>query len=464
MSYSREADMEAPEHIDERLKRLDARLAADYIPPRETWTPADEALYKPIDLLRVPLDEAQAMQFKAIKYAFKHHYTLSPFYSKYCETRDFTPDDLKTSNDLEKIPLIPDITFKQHPSGEDFAHWLASIFTGDMPTLVVDTDDPTLDDIINAANVAGLVVIHSTGTSGRPSVIPRDQKTYLAQQYNYAKTHFALWDDLDVDHTLLMFPKPQKTNMWAGKGPALMWKLANDLTWVLDMEITADSAVRAWTGQDQREGMQQAAAEMMRSLIYKGTKWLERYENSDDTIQIFAPPTLLTALFDALEQQGKSFDFGERGRVRGGGGWKTMANVRISQEDLLKRMEEVLGITQFEDGYSQGEINELFSTCPEGHYYHTAYTCMKPLVLDSNLDPVGYGERGRLACLDALAHSYPGFIMSGDEVKLLEHCPACERPGPVLDHTIDRLESEEMRGCATTIMGVLDQSLQQAKK
>ena len=68
--------------MEDRLKQLNERLG-HYIPPRETWTPAEEALHKPIDLYRVPVDEAQAMQLKAITYAFTRHYTLNDFYRKY---------------------------------------------------------------------------------------------------------------------------------------------------------------------------------------------------------------------------------------------------------------------------------------------------------------------------------------------------------------------------------------------
>jgi Acyl-protein synthetase, LuxE len=83
-------------------------------------------------------------------------------------------------------------------------------------------------------------------------------------------------------------------------------------------------------------------------------------------------------------------------------------------------------------------------------------------VLDSDLEPVGYGELGRFAFLDPLAYTYPGFIMSGDEVRLLEHCPACDRLGPVLDHEIGRLSSEEMRGCAAQVRAALEQDLRGA--
>ena len=106
-----------------RLTRLD-KMMANWIPPRDTWNPVDEAIYRPVDLYDVPLDEAKAMQLKAIKYAFVHHYNHNKFYHKYCEEERVRPEDIRTVDDFDKIPLIADTTFKQHPSGKDFARWL----------------------------------------------------------------------------------------------------------------------------------------------------------------------------------------------------------------------------------------------------------------------------------------------------------------------------------------------------
>ena len=167
--------------------RLDERLAS-YIPPRDTWNPADESLYKPIDLYRVPLDDAQDMQLKAIKYTFTHHYNHNNFYHTYCEMRNVRPDDIRTVVDLDKIPLIPDTTFKEYPSGKEFAHWLATIFTGTLPKIIIKGSNPTYDDVINAFNAAGLVITYSRGTSGRFTFAPRDQKTFLASEYAIAKS------------------------------------------------------------------------------------------------------------------------------------------------------------------------------------------------------------------------------------------------------------------------------------
>lgn len=69
------------------------------------------------------------MQLKAIRFTFSHHYDNNYFYHRYCETRDIRPDDVMTVDDFDKIPLIPDTTYKEYPSGKDFAHWLATTTT-----------------------------------------------------------------------------------------------------------------------------------------------------------------------------------------------------------------------------------------------------------------------------------------------------------------------------------------------
>ena len=68
-------------NIEDRIRRLNERLAR-YIPPRESWTPAEEALYGPTDIYRVPADDARAMQLRAIKHTFTRHYRLNHFYHR----------------------------------------------------------------------------------------------------------------------------------------------------------------------------------------------------------------------------------------------------------------------------------------------------------------------------------------------------------------------------------------------
>ena len=444
--------------IEDRIRRLNERLAR-YIPPRESWTPAEEALYGPTDIYRVPIDEAWAMQLRAIKHTFTRHYKLNHFYHKYCETRGVTPEDIRTYDDLEKIPLIPDTTFKQHPSGEDFAHWIANVYTGELPTVVIESANPTFDDVINAFNARGMVVTYSSGTSGRHTVIPRDMRTYLTQQYAHAKLKSCLCDLVAADHYLMFFPKWTQTNLSIGRDMAHKSEMLNDVRYALDFEISADMTLKAMTGKEQQGGAPPSAEERRREIVEIAIKWLERYEKTTDVIGLEGAPFLILELMETLEREGKRFEFGERGMIGTGGGWKVSEDKRVSAADFRKRAGEVLGIpeTNCWDQYGSVEMGGMVNTCSEGHYFHTPYTWFKPLVLDSSFAPAGYGEWGRFAFLDGLAGSYPGFIITGDEARMLEHCPICDRPGPVLEPEIKRAPSVEMRGCAEQVRRVLAQ-------
>jgi hypothetical protein len=206
-----------------------------------------------------------------------------------------------------------------------------------------------------------------------------------------------------------------------------------------------------------------AQTEIQQKLLDTTVNWLERYEKTEETVRLAAPPFLLISILNSLRNEGKRFDFGDRGKVWTGGGWKMYENARSPHANFRKLVQAVLGIpeTQCIDCYTMCESNGMMVQCPEGHYLHTPYTCFKPLVLDDALTPVGYGESGRFAFLDAVAGSYPGFIISGDHVRLLERCPVCDRPGPVLEPEVRRAEGEEVRGCAEEVQRVLAESFSQ---
>jgi len=98
------------------------------------------------------------------------------FIITFCKEHNMSPTDIKTLDDLEKIPLIPDKFFKDYPAGKDFATWVGNMYTGDLPRIVIKNRRPSYDDVINAFNKAGLAVTYSSGTGGRHTFIPRDQR------------------------------------------------------------------------------------------------------------------------------------------------------------------------------------------------------------------------------------------------------------------------------------------------
>jgi long-chain-fatty-acid---luciferin-component ligase len=439
----------------------------DLVVPRHEWSPVDEALYGPVDFYRVPLDEAHAMQLKAIKYAFTRHYDHNKFYHKYCREKNISPDDIKTNDDLDKIPLIPDLTFKRSPSGKDFAFWLATVFTGEVPNIFIESVDPTLDETINAFEVAGIKVLHSSGTSGMMTFIPKDMKTMDRACYACAKAGINLYDFF-VDHALMCFPNPAKASLAISLEIDVVAKLAKQAHYLFDFDMSAGMMQRAMSGRKKPEAASgpPPQSDIQQRTIARIVHCLERLSPTEETFVLVGAPFMLLDMMNGLQKEGRSFDFGERGFINTGGGWRINENVRIPLADFTKHVQDVLGIpeTQVNDGYSSTELNEAFLQCPEGHYRHLPHTHLKPFVLGEDLTPLGYGEWGRFAFLDALANSYPGFFITSDKVRMLEHCPVCDRPGPVLDPEIQRMKGAEVRGCAETLRRAIVGTITATKK
>ncbi|KAA0000032.1 MAG: hypothetical protein FE047_02780 [Thermoplasmata archaeon] len=445
--------------FEDYIKNLNKKLHK-YIP--NPMTPAEEALYKPLDLFNVPKKEAEEYKFRAIKYAFKHHYENNSFYKKFCKENSVTPDDIKSIDDFSKIPLIPDKFYKNYPSGKEFAMWLATVYTGELPNIVVKKND-SHDEIINKFNDAGLVISYSSGTSGIHTFIPRDQRTFNSAEYGIAKSLITMlypfWEP-DINGYLFM-PNPFKTNVFAGKVCSVYFDVIKDVQVALDRELTADLIQAAMQnnlkGRIIRYAMQRENKKMINRII----NWIRKNYKEGNKVGMVGAPFILYFVMEELERNGESFDFGERGAVGTGGGWKIYEDKRLPVKEFREKVEKLLGIPPENclDLYGMVEGNGWMVHCPEGHYLHVPTTYYHAMVLDENGEQVSYGEKGRFAFLDGLATSYPSFIISGDEVRMLEHCPACERETPVLEPEVKRAKGDEMRGCAEEMRRVLSMDL-----
>jgi phenylacetate-coenzyme A ligase PaaK-like adenylate-forming protein len=431
------------ESFEAYMDRFEERLSR-YIPHRSSWTPVEEALYGLRDLFRIPLDEAAVLQFKAIQYAFTQEHGVSP-------------DDIKATEDLDRIPLISDRFFKDYPSGRDFALWLGNVYTGDLPRVVIKSQSPTFEEVVSAFNQAGLVVTYSSGTGGRHTVIPRDQRTFLASQYAAAKSAAIMfYPEWVYDaYGYLLMPNPKRTNVFAGKVTTIYFDTVREVQVAINRDISAEQVRMAMSGEG---GLRSTVIRLVTQLGFKRMvnkiiRWLERHEELGDKIVMVGPPFFIVAVMNRLQEQGRSLDLSEQGAVITGGGWKIYEDERIPVADFRRQVGEVLGITEDHciDVYGMVEGNGWMIHCPEGHYLHAPYSYYRPLVLDEEFKPLGYGQWGRFAFLDAAASSYPGFIMTGDMARLLEHCPVCDRPGPVLEPEVRRASGEDMRGCAEEV-------------
>ncbi|MCU0235736.1 MAG: hypothetical protein MUC72_01465 [Acidobacteria bacterium] len=430
------------------------RLAAGYIPAPGTWTPVDDALYGPPDPFRVPYAQALEMQLRAVRFALERHYHQSRIYHKLCRERGFAPEQVRSVADLDRVPLLPDTFFKDYPEGREFALWLGNIVSGELPRVVIQRSNPSADDVVQAFNEAGMAVTFSSGTSGRHTFIPRDRRTFLAAEYIMAKSVVAMtYPHWQRDwHGYLLMPDPRRTSLFAGRACAVFFDVIGDVRVAVDREVTTEVIRLAMAGQGGIKGRiaRHVARRRWQRMITDIIRWLELHERDGGKVMFFGAPFILQRVLERLRRQGRRFAFGERGWVGSAGGWKTFEGERIPLADFRAQVEQVLGIPQKHclDMYAMVESNACMLQCPEGHCLHVPHPFFRPLVLGDDGRPLPWGKWGRFAFLDAAALSYPGFIMTGDRVRLLERCPTCDRPGPVLDPEVNRFGDAGVRGCA----------------
>ncbi|MEF8879745.1 MAG: hypothetical protein V5A64_05070 [Candidatus Thermoplasmatota archaeon] len=438
----------------------------EYIPPKNKWTPVDEATYGPKNIYNVPTEKAQKLQFKAIKYQFKNHYNNNEVYHKFCKEKNFTPDKLKNFEDLEKIPMLPSDFYKSYPPGKDFARWLASLYSVDLPKIKISGKNPSYDDVIESFNEAGLKVCYSSGTSGRHTFIPRDKRTYQMAEYLLAKSAvtmmYPMWR-YDMYGYLLM-PNPFKTYIFAGRAAEIYYDAVKDVNAAIDRKINTETIQSSMVGRQGLKGKLQGffISWMYKKMVKDIVSWLENHEkNKNHKIAMVGAPWVLYMVMKHLRENGKSFDFGGRGAVVTGGGWKIHEDKRMPVSKFREMVKEILGIKDKHclDLYGMVEGNGWMIHCPEGHYLHIPHSYYHPMILDEEYNPKGYGEWGRFAFLDGSTYSYPGFIISGDRARLLKRCPVCDRPGPVLEPEVTRAPGQEMRGCAEEVRKMISRDI-----
>jgi len=449
--------------VNRALEMLDK---AGYIPPKSSWTPPDEALYGVKELFRTPEDKVKELQFKAVKYAYQHWYNNCEWYHGYSNEFDMNPEKIKTTEDLAKIPMVSHRFYKTYLEGPDFINWINQIHIGERKSPKITKKNPSLDNMIDSFADMGLLTAYSSGTSGRFSFIPKDRLTFIRSQYSLGKMGISeiLGDWYDPEAYAYLFgPNPSRTNMWVGKVVELMDYVYKDLKYAIDKDITTQ-LVRLSLGdvRGMTEKIMAAAIQLLNStskMIPNIIKWLEERDRNGDKVFLAEAPFIFQSLIERLNKDGKSFDFGEKGAIITGGGWKTHEDVKIPMANFRSNVEKTLGIPEKNhvDLYTMVESNWHAMQCPEGHYLHLPPTIVYPMVLDENLKPMGYEETGRLAFIDPLANSYPGAIITGDMVKLYERCPVCDRVGPVLAPEVRRASGEEVRGCAEEMRRLIDE-------
>lgn len=155
-------------------------------------------------------------------------------------------------------------------------------------------------------------------------------------------------------------------------------------------------------------------------------------------------------LFKEIERKKLDYNF-ENGYLLTAGGWKKLKNEAVSNEEFKQYGEDICGLTHYVDHYGMAEQTGcIYAECEYGHLHASIYSDIITRRF-SDFKPCGYGEKGYIQVISALAHSYPGnSILTEDEGVILgeDDCP-CGRKGKYIK-VLGRVKNAEIRGCSDT--------------
>ncbi|MEA3457532.1 MAG: hypothetical protein U9R21_02505 [Candidatus Thermoplasmatota archaeon] len=438
--------------------------------PREQWTTVDEMIYGLPNYFNNDPKKMEAMRFKATKESFHHHYEKSRFYNQLCKEYDLSPDDIKNTKDLEKIPMLPDTFFKEYPSEKpkEVFDWLTKISTVNLGSY--DYRGKDLQGFLRWAEgrMEGLVN-HSSGTTGHYSFMFRDKITFQRFYFAVVKTLLSIPASLK-DDPHYVYPGSPNTFLtigkWLGEGAKVFSESKRHF--LTKREITMSISRLMSTGHA-RSFKEKLMLKALKKAMMKGEEkmitLLEELDRKKEQSVLITPPFQLYSMMLKMKERGIHLNLGESDSVVfTGGGWKIFENRKVPLSEFARMVEDTLGISSkyYVDIYGMSEMNGLGISC-EGGYKHL-HPWINPMVLDNNRGIIGYDEWGRFAFHDPVANSYPGYIITGDRVKLLKECPVCGKTGPVLESDITRMTGAEAKGCANLMRGLMAERFKDAEK
>jgi phenylacetate-coenzyme A ligase PaaK-like adenylate-forming protein len=438
--------------------------------PKEEWTSIDHLIYEHSNYFAIPDEKVQHLRFTSIKESLEHHYRNSRFYHQLCKEYEFSPKDVTTEEDFHLVPLLPDTFFKEYPKENPQAiyEWLKKISTVDIGEY--DYKGKDLQGFLRWAEqrLEGLVN-HSSGTTGHYSIMFRDKVTFKRFYYAAVTTLLTIPSTLE-DTSHFVYPGSPNTFLtigkWLGEGGKVFPPERRHFLTERELSMTIARLLSTGYAKSMKEKL--ILRSLKKAMVKGELKLLNLLETLDDKGEqtiIISPPFQLFSLMLKMKHQGISLSLGKTNSVVfTGGGWKIFENRKVPMEEFAGLAEETLGIPKesYIDVYGMSEMNGLGISC-EGGFKHL-HPWIYPMVLDDQEGHLDFGQWGRFAFLDPIAHSYPGYIITGDRVKLLKRCPVCNRTGFVLEGDISRMRGAESKGCANLMRGLMAEELSKVQR
>ncbi|MER5182500.1 hypothetical protein ABT009_29790 [Streptomyces sp. NPDC002896] len=386
-------------------------------------------------------------------------------------------DKLAARQGVDRIETVPDVVpllfdhrvYKSYPLSliekrqfTRLTKWLRRLTLHDITKVPLDGVN-SVDAWLTRLDEHGMIIGHSTGTTGKLSFIPRSRTEWPAWSNAYFEAMHAA---IGIDIRKVKIP-----TFSAGyrSGHQMMTKMGRLFAegsaggeagrhMLYDYPLSSDLLSLAGRLQAAEERGELATLEIDTQLLEERRQLIEASRHRDDDLQrwfaslaeefrgkrvrVGGTSADLVRLALKGRENGVVCDFAPDSLLMAGGGMK---GYKDAPDDWRRLLTEFFGIDRIASLYGMSECMGTAPKCTEDYYHFLPHTI--PIVLDE--DAVPYQRKGvqtgRLALFDLLAETYWGGFISGDRVTIHwdEDC-ACGWKGPRISDDIVRFA--EMAG------------------
>jgi hypothetical protein len=416
-------------------------------------------------------DEREEIALAGLRLRFRDLANKLPVLARLAEEQGIT--DIENVNQGAFL-LFPHTVYKSYPlsalSRGDFrklTRWLQGLTIIDLSSLL-DRPFDTIDHWIATLNEqAGLQIVHTSGTSGKLSFLPRrlsDEEPRLRMMAHM----FRDWDGFESGPDIFAEPRPviypsYRSGALAGHRTLetmarLVARDERDVLALYPEHFSADVAALSGRLRTAEQRGEQGAIEVPPVLAAMRDAFVRREQDRPQhTARFFEEAanrfagrdvivsTVLPIAYDWAEAglaRGMSGVFGSGSILVIGGGGKG----RDLPENALETVLRFVGIRSAVNIYSMSEVSGICRLCDEDHYHFPPH--LIPYVLDpvtGALLPRSGSQTGRMGLMDLFPSDHWGGFLSGDCVTVAgwsEPC-ACGRTGPYVENSIRRFSEME---------------------
>jgi hypothetical protein len=339
--------------------------------------------------------------------------------------------------------------------------WLGRLTTHDLSKMDLE-GLTTIEGWLDRLDTFGMLVGHSTGTTGKLSFLPRSRSELPAWDgaYNFAQ-HATTGVDPHKEFVTTFFPgyrgghhmmlkMLQLFGVPAAGGPEQFITLyqshiSSDLSSLAGRMQSAEDR-----GELAKLGLDPALLEARQALIEQGRRreqdldaWFARLigEYRGERVKIGGTAADLIRTARTGIDKGVKPSFAPSSFISTGGGMK---GLKDPPDDWEAFVIDYFGVERIAAIYGMSEIMGTAPKCSHGFYHLPPWTLAVLLNADNEQLPKQGSQTGRFAAFDILAESYWGGFISGDRVTIHweEDCP-CGWKGPRVDPEIARFSELE---------------------